>query len=324
MSNPEGFITQHRRMKETFGELYENRAEVLKAGIDYVQSKIEDNTVLTLLHDRGFVLSPKDAEKLLEKKEYPTEFYDTNARQVVTQDDPIKYGEFVEIVKNYVAVTKQEPVEETQEKPPVVEATPSQEESKPEESTLLKTAPSITFDFDKRLQAVTTGEELDNLENDLLEIIPQTSAVDRIKLGLTSKIVNDKIAAKRAVLSEAVTMDSLQPGNLVDMVDPEYGIMKVIRKTDDDVVLQKVGDRNLKVIVKASNLRNTIKLKYSEKMIDGNKEAATQDELTKVAENAKKQDKFLENKDRQEELRKDALTRVNEIEKEFEELLGCK
>lgn len=108
MADPEGFIVQQERLNKTFSDLYNSRDKIVKTAIEETHKKIEDNTILTVLHTRGFVLSPDNAEKLLRDKEIPKQFYDINAKQVVDERDPIRYNDFVDIITNYVEATKPE------------------------------------------------------------------------------------------------------------------------------------------------------------------------------------------------------------------------
>lgn len=107
-ANPEGFVDQYKRLNKVFSDLYESREELNKKAVENTQAKIEDNAILNVLYERGFVLSPENVEKLLKTKEIPDEFYDQNARQVVNEADPIRFQEFKDIIEKYVEVTKPE------------------------------------------------------------------------------------------------------------------------------------------------------------------------------------------------------------------------
>lgn len=108
MADPEGFIVQHERLNKALSDLYDSRKNVLKTAIEETHKKIEDNAILNVLHIRGFVLSPDDTEKLLKDKTIPKEFYDINAKQIVDERNPVKYNELIDIVRNYVEVSKPE------------------------------------------------------------------------------------------------------------------------------------------------------------------------------------------------------------------------
>lgn len=124
MADPKGFVDQYRRLNQTFTDLYSSREELNKQAVENTQSKIEDNGILNVLFERGFVLSPENVEKLLKNKEVPNEFYDQNAKQVVNAADPIRFKEFSDIITNYIDVTKPDAVEVIE---PIIEPIPNED-----------------------------------------------------------------------------------------------------------------------------------------------------------------------------------------------------
>lgn len=108
LANPKGFIDQQNRTNKIFSDLYTTREEDIKKSVINAQSKIENNTILTALYNRGFTLSPKNVKKLLVDKLIPTEVNDINAKQVFNEGDPDRYNQFKEIISNYLNATKPE------------------------------------------------------------------------------------------------------------------------------------------------------------------------------------------------------------------------
>lgn len=196
-------------------------------------------------------------------------------------------------------------------------------ETAQQETQVVEDARELHVDIAKKFDDVHTGEQLEALTQELTALMADTTLEERLKAGLNSKNIDAKIHEKEQELLTNITLDNLSVGNIVSMVDPDYGNMKVIRKTAKDITLQKIGDGNLKITIEKDKLKENIKSKYSEKM---GKETtqATPEEKSRVAENVIKQEKFTDNRELLEEVMDDAFKNEEKYQKEFLETLGCK
>jgi len=322
LANPEGFKHHYERLHKTFSDLFDQKEEIWKGAIDDIQKKIEDNTILTALHSRGFVLAPDQVEKLF-NKEIPTQFFDINAKQLVDDRDPIRYGEFKSIIENYVEATKkEEPVEEPVKEADTKKEEPTKEQpTKPEQKTEETPKPEeLHVDLQEKFDEVKTGQDLERLENELSGLIGHSTLKERKRLGITSEKVSKLIADKSKELESGLTYDNLHANTIVKMVNPEYGDMRVIKKTDKKLTLQKVGE-GLTIEVPREELKEHVKLKYSDMEI--NPKTPTKDEEIKTKDNLKKEEEFIEDKEQLTKVMQEAYTDEPTFVKEFEETLGC-
>lgn len=370
-ANPEGFVDQYKRLNKVFSDLYENRAELNKKAVENTQSKIEDNAILNVLFERGFVLSPENVEKLLKNKTIPTEFYDQNARQVVTSEDPIRFQEFVDIITNYVEVTKPEPIGEqpvendindeswqlfldlgevTDETIALIangiksgnstdrmtQMMGDSEIAKRVErflnnEVLVPTVevPQIKLNIDivKKFDKVKTDKDLLDLENELSELMTEINIDQYESLGISAKAIEDKIFEKRQELSFKVTLDNLKVGDIVQLTERtslgkvRYAEIKRVGK--DYVKIEDIEARGVITTILEKNLKENIKLKYSESM-PKEKTNATSQEVENVSQNITKQTKLTENRDELKAIMDEAYANEEKFEEDFINELGCK
>lgn len=322
LSNPKGFTDHYKALNETFSQLYSKRDEIIQQSIKDTQTKIELNVgLLQPLFERGFVVDSKNLEALIEKKEIPSQFYDMNAKQVVTAQDPIRYGQFVDIINNYKEATEPEvtPEEKAAEITPEVVVTETTKDNVVPEQP----KEELHINIIKKFNDVHNSEQLLELQEELRALMASTTLEERNRLGLNSKNIDDKIAEKEKEFVENITLDNLTIGNIVSMVDPSQGNMKVISKNAKGVKLQKLGDPKFRLTVDVENLQKSIKSKYSETMSKENI-TATNEERDKVVQNVTKQEKFTDNREMLEEIMAEADKDEKEFEQNFINKLGCR
>lgn len=313
MANPQGFIDHYKRMNAVFTNLYAQREEIVQKSVENTQKKIEDNLILKALYDRGFVLSPENAEKFIKDKIIPTEFYDINAKQVVNQADPIRYAQFKEIIENYVEATKSEVVPEDA----APEAVPVQPEvTKPSDQVY------EPINIDAKLAKVRTGEQLQALRDEVDLYFKQTHFKERgglESIGL-SNVIAEKLRVKEQELLNNVTIDNLKPGNIVLMTDDEAGKAIVIRKTNDFIVVETL-DGGIRYKIAANDLKKNIKSKFANMKKEEVK--ATPEELGKTKQNAESQERVNKNSDLMKELVEEALKDKKAASEVWLETIGC-
>lgn len=324
LSNPKGFTDHYQRLHKTFKDLYANRSDVIKNSIQETQKRIELNVgLLRPLYDAGFVVDADALDKLVDKEEIPSEFYDINSKQVVDDRDPYKYQQFKTLVDNYVSATR--------ETPPVEETTTETKTATEEPTTKLAgeevivetEEPPLSIDIVKKFNDVTNQNQLDDLVDEMKSLMLTTTHQERKRAGLSSKNIDEKIAEKEIELSRNVTYENLNVGDIVTMQDSKKGNMKVITKLKNRLVLQKLGENNIKAIVSIDNLKKSIKSKYSDKMIDSTTKATPQEKVN-VKQNVAKQEKLTDNRDLVTEIVEDAFKNEKRVLEEFENELGCK
>lgn len=315
MANPEGFVDQYKRLNKVFSDLYESREELNKKAIENTQSKMEDNAILNVLFERGFVLSPENVEKLLKNKEIPNEFYDQNAKQVVNESDPIRFQEFKDIITNYVEITKPEPIEEI----PVV-STETLEVTAPVEVT--PEAARLKIDIDEKFNAITNEEQLRNLEKEMAQLMVEINVNDYNGLGITAKQIEERIKNKLQDLMSNVTLDNLKVGNIVLLNDGNKKAIITV-KGKNFVKIKDLQNPGIIVTVKEDNLKNTIKLKYSENM-KTEKINPTPEEIAKAKQNSDKVLKLTYNSDTLKAILDEAFADEKKFEQDFMNKLGCK
>ena len=318
LANPKNFIAQHQNLNKVFSDLYEAREEMINNAIKESQAKIEDNTILTALFNRGFAVSPKDAEKLLKNKEIPDEFYDVNAKQVVDKRDPIRYQEFVNIVSTYVEATKTE--QKTKEDLKTDDTT---KDDLKDETVVSKTVRDLNIDLDKLFGAVKTLSQLESLDRELDILMSSTTLEEREKAKLYSEDIVERKLIKEDEIASMVSMDTLMVGDVVRLKNSDYENAIVVKKLKDSVVVSPVGVRSIKITIMEDKLKDGISGKYSEKT-SGERVSATDQEKTKVKENATKQEKLLDNRDLVNEIVTEAEKNPEEARKNFIDTLGCK
>lgn len=341
LADPKGFISQYERMQQVFSDLYNSREEIVKNSIENSMKLIEDNTVLNALYKRGFVLTPDNVERLMKRKEVPSEFFDINAKQAVSQNDP-RYAEFVRIITPYIEGTGEktetasaqtetgtDPAQGTNtgsaqqgETSPVepVTTTIATVEQQPKTTS---SRPEFSVDIEKKFSEVITGQQLDLLENELTTMMLKTTLEERKKNGITSQAISERIKLKEKELAENLTFENVQVGNILALNDSKDAPVVVIRKSATSITYRPVGDNSTKVMVAKDRFKQTFKLKYSDQM-DSTPPKASPEEAATAKANSEKFDNFLNDKDRVSEIVKDAYAREAEFIQEFENSLGCK
>lgn len=324
LSNPKGFTEHYQRLHKTFKDLYADRSDIIRNSIKETQKRIELNVgLLRPLYDAGFVVDASALDKLIDKGEVPSEFYDINSKQVVDDRDLYRYQQFKSLVDNYIAATREEvPVEETKAGPVTTEEPTVKPAGEGEIVTETESAP-LSVDIVKKFNDVTNQNQLDDLVDEMKTLMLTTTNEERKKAGLNSKNIDDKIAEKEQELSRNVTYDNLNVGDIVTMQDAKKGNMKVITKLKNRIILQKLGENNVKAIISADKLKNAIKSKYSDKMIEPNTKATPQ-EKNNVKQNVAKQEKLTDNRDLVSEIVEDAFKNEAQVLADFENELGCK
>lgn len=312
LGDPEGFNNYHDRLNKVLSDMYENRSEQIKDSIRETQSRIETNAMLNTLYKRGFVVDANDIEKLVEKGEIPDTFYDTASKQVVTKESP-QYAVFEAIVNDYLNTKKSAVVN-----PVVVPVTE-------EETTTEVTKKTVaSYNINEKLRDVKNGRELEILERELVNKLENFDEANR--LGLNSDIITKLIEAKKAELSKSFRFEDLEPGNVVLMEDPRYGMMVVKSKTSSAVKLYKLGESETTLLtVKKADAPKNIKYKYNEGMEGIEVEKLSADEQKLAKTNKKKTDDFMTNPAELRRLQQEAKKQGKEkTDEEFFNDLGCK
>lgn len=141
--NPRAFAEHAERLAKVKQELFEQREQEIKAGLESYMEKVELNRLLQLLDDLGLRIAPEDIEPLLDKGILPKKFYKVETRegapalqQEVVKGDPL-YDRAVELMKNYMTDILEKPV---QEEVAEVEETETEEveETPPAQEPLVK------------------------------------------------------------------------------------------------------------------------------------------------------------------------------------------
>ena len=315
LSNPKGFTDHYKSLFGTFDDLYKRRSEIIQKSIEDTQKKIELNVgLLKPLYDRGFVVDSKNLEDLIEKGIIPKDFYDLNAKQVVNAADPFRYSQFEEIVRNYKEVAQEPVVEE-----PVTEETQLQPEVVEEVATE-PLAPELDINIVAKFEAIKNERQLENLEEEMTALMAETTLDQRNRLGITSDKIDARIEAKRQQLMNEVTLDNLIVGNIVLMTDGKKG--QITYKGRYAIKVKDLENPALIVTIQEPNLKNTIKMKYSENMRPERVEATAQ-EKTKVAQNQDKGLKFMTEADK-EAILDEAYADEKKFQQDFLNDLGCK
>lgn len=349
LANPNGFVDQYKRLNKVFTDIYNNREELNKQAVENTQTKIEDNAILNVLFERGFVLSPDNVEKLLKNKQVPDEFYDQNAKQVVDRRDPFRFKEFDDIVTNYTEATKPEPTEaellgERINKfvDNIVAGVEQNSEEEIEfynnnkdavEAELQKRKPvenvvdpvvevPVGEDVLAKFAAIKNEEQLSELEVELSSLIQSTTTSEQENMGLSFRQIDELIQEKRQELAKNVTLDNLNVGNIILMQSGKKG--EIIKKGRTDVKIRDLENPSLVITVQEGNLKNTIKLKYSESM-KSEEIKPTADELSKAKENAEKVEKnVINDKELLTNILNEAMQDEAKYNEEFINNLGCK
>lgn len=322
LSNPKGFTDHYKALFDTFSELYNNKEEIIKKSIEDTQKKIELNVgLLKPLFDRGFVVDSKNLEDLIEKGIIPKEFYDINAKQVVNESDPFRYSQFQEIVSNYREATESQEVSQT-ENLVSEKATILENPNIVEENITESLAPELDIDIVSKFETVKNEEQLENLEEEMTQLMAQTTLDQRNKLGITSDKIAAKIDEKRQELLSQVTFDNLKVGNIVLLNDGNKK-GQITYKGRYAIKIKDLENPGVIITVQEDNLKNTIKLKYSENMKIDKVEASAQ-EKDKVMQNVNKQIKFTDNKENLKTILDEAYSDEKTFEQNFINDLGCK
>lgn len=322
LSNPKGFTDHYKNLFDTFSDLYERRSEIIQKSIEDTQKKIELNVgLLKPLFDRGFVVDSKNLDALVEKGTIPTEFYDLNAKQVVNAADPFRYGQFEEIVRNFKQAAQETPVEES-----VVEETVPVNPEVVVEETAEPLAPELSIDIVSKFDAVKNEQQLQVLEEEMTALMTETTLEQRNKLGITSNVIRDRLEEKTQQLISEITLANLRPGNIVILVEKERGKNKrgmIMYSGRDSVQVRDLENEAITFMIKSNNLKNVIKMKYSEN-IKSTPIIASMTEKEKVTQNVEKQLKFTDNADNLKTILEEAYSDEQKFEQDFINDLGCK
>ncbi len=313
LADSEGFYNYHDRLNKVLSDMYENRSEQIKDSIRETQARIETNALLNTLYKRGFVVDSKDIDKLVQNNEIPDTVYDTASKRVITKDAP-QYAVFEAIVNDYIN-TKKPPVINPVVAPVTEEETPATTETK---------ETPVSYDINEKLRDVKNGRDLEILERELVTKLENFDEANR--LGLNSDLITKLIEAKKAELVKEFRFDDLQPGNVVIMDDPRYGMMVVKSKTSKVVKLYKLGESETTLLtVKRGDAVKNIKYKYNEGMEGIEVEKLSGDEQKLAQTNKKKTDDFMTNPAELKRLQQEAKKQGKEkIDEEFFNDLGCK
>lgn len=316
MADPAGFVEYHERLNKELSDMYENRSEQVAESIKETQARIETNALLNTLYKRGFVVDSKDIDKLVDHNEIPDTVYDTASKRVITKDSP-QYAVFEAIINDYLNIKKEGVVE------PIVNLT--EEASKGETTTADKTKEILSkYDINEKLRDIKNGKDLEILERDLITKLENFDEAKR--LGLNSDIITQLVEAKKVELATLFKFDDLQPGNVVMMEDPHYGLMVVKSKNTTSVKLYKLGEsETILLTVKKSSAAKNIKYKYNEGMENIEIDKLSDDEQKLAKTNKKKTDDFMTNPTALKQLQNEAKRQGKEkVDEDFFNDLGCK
>lgn len=321
LSNPKGFTDHYKALFDTFSDLYQHRDGIIKKSIEDTQKKIELNVgLLKPLYDRGFVVDSKNLQELIDEGTIPSQFYDINAKQVVNQSDPIRYGQFQEIVSNYKEAT-------TSEEVPVEPIVPTQESeivsenNEVPETTIEPLASELSIDITSKFDSIKNEQQLENLEDEMTKLMAETTLEQRNKLGITSDKIEAKIEGKRQELIGEVSLENLSPGNIVLLQDGTKA--QITFRGRNSIKMKDLQNLGIITTVQADNLKNTIKMKYSENMKTVKVEATPQ-EVEKISQNVSKQTKFTDNQENLKNILEEAYGDENKFQQDFLNDLGCK
>lgn len=311
LANPKGFLEYYERVNKSFSDLYQAREDILKEGIELAQKSTEDNSVLQALHARGYVLSPKGVHDLINDKKVPTEFFDTNAKQVVDDRGGERWRGFQSTAEAYIQSQKATQETEAEVKPepaPEAQPGPTPEQAKKFENVL------------ERLRKVETMEQLEEQRSEFAMMFSLYSREERQAMHLIGEEVNQAFDQKEQELQGRVTLENLVPGTIVLMHDREYGRGYVLKQTKKYVTVQML-DKPIKVQVMEDNLKQSIK------SIEGIKtpevQATPAETKTAQANNTSTGLFIKQNRQALEKAHDEALADPETVEVEFFETLGC-
>ncbi len=208
-------------------------------------------------------------------------------------------------------------------------ATPAILETIAEEAEVVENATPLDITIEniqERLDSINTERELNAFELELLTQAETAHEAQWLASGLTLDLISKMIDEKEVSILSNVTIDNLHEKNIVTMFDTNLGDMIVVWKTDKTVALKPVGsmgDITLPLLVDKEDIKNKIKSKYSLQMTK-NIVTASKEEKESSAENIKKQEKFVNNKEILAETQEEADRAAAEFRKNWIDALGCK
>lgn len=110
LSDPKGFYDHYDRLNKTMTDMFDNKEEDLKQGLEDTYARMELNSLLNNLYKVGFVVNQKDIQQMLQDGKVPEQFYNVISKQTVNKGASRDYVTFEAIVNDYLGAKKGAPV----------------------------------------------------------------------------------------------------------------------------------------------------------------------------------------------------------------------
>lgn len=109
LENPGSFYEFQDKLNKVQTDMFNNRGQDIDKSVKAAQERVELNTVLQALFDRGIVIPHNQVDNLVTERKVPDEFYDVAGKRVITSQDP-NYALYAQVVESYFAVNPKEPI----------------------------------------------------------------------------------------------------------------------------------------------------------------------------------------------------------------------
>ena len=110
LSNPKGFYDHYDRLNKTMNDMFDNKEEDLRRGIEDTYARMELNSLLNNLYKLGFVVNQKDIQELVAEGKMPEQFYNVISKQTVNRGASRDYVTFEAVINDYLGAKKGAPV----------------------------------------------------------------------------------------------------------------------------------------------------------------------------------------------------------------------
>jgi len=192
------------------------------------------------------------------------------------------------------------------------------------ELEVIVAAPVPTRSLEARFKDVTTMEQLELLEGELIEDL-STPAIRKAQ-NLSGELINQMIEDKKKELALSINFDDIKDGEILVMKDKsrygKTGLGEVVGKTKDTIKVVRYGENGATVYYEPIS---EIEFKYNEGMeeADLTPDLTTEDK-TQMKSNVKAEEDLLKDKSEVDRLHDEATKKSKEEnDEEFLSDLGC-
>lgn len=136
LSNPENLVRHADRINTTLNDLYQNRFQLQKEGLDKYFSFIEMQHLISSIGRLGIIVDPQELIDLAKNGTAPETFFDLKNNKIIDKNDS-RYAPLIEMIETYKSLRNQDEQDQEEEQPEQV--TKTEEETKTAETKVEET-----------------------------------------------------------------------------------------------------------------------------------------------------------------------------------------